>query len=169
MIKKTVGFIALANTKDGGLVAALQVRGNYNIEKDNQETYNGACQITVHGSIAEEENQIDALMRETREELGEEFAEIIESKKDELVEINRIENENIAVVNYAIVVDGSDLDKIELDESTGGYIKLITKDDVENICELKPSDRSGGIKTESKIAMFPDDVEAVRLAFSNFS
>lgn len=171
MIKRTVGLIVLTNTTDKGLVAVLQVRGNINVEKDNQETYRGASQITVHGSINEGEKETDTLLRETREELGEDFAEIVEAelnKDQNFVELNKIENENISVANFGTIVDESALEEIEVNVNTGGSIRLISKSDVENIRELKPEDREDGVG-EDEIVMFPDDIEAVKLAFEKFS
>lgn len=171
MIKRTVGLIVLTNTADKGLVAVLQVRGDFNTEKNNEETYKGACQITVHGSIKEGESETDTLLRETREELGEEFAEIVEvelNKDQNFVELNRIENENISVANFGTIVDESALKEIEINSSTGGGIRLISKSDVENIRELKPEDRENGV-AKDEIVMFPDDIEAVKLAFEKFS
>jgi hypothetical protein len=170
-IKRTVGLIVLSNTEDKGLVAVLQVRGDFNTEKNNEETYRGASQITVHGSISEGEKETDTLLRETREELGEGFAEMVEAElnKDEnFMELNRIENENISVANFGTIVDESALKEIEVNVDTGGSIRLISKSDVENIRELKPEDREAGV-AEDEIVMFPDDIEAVKLAFEKFN
>mgnify|MGYP000639802521 CR=1 FL=1 len=161
MIKKTVGLIVLANTQDRGLVAVLQVRGDFNTEKNNEETYRGACQLTVHGSINEGESEIDALLRETREELGEEFTNLVQGSP--LYELNRIENEDISVTNLGFRIAEEDLEKIK-----NAKIRLISKEDVNNICELKPSDRECGVD-ENDIAMFKDDIEAVKLAFEKFA
>lgn len=166
-MKKTVGLIAITDTKK----AVLQVRGNSNTEKNEQETYRGAYQLTVHGSINEGESEKEALLRETREELGEKFAEIVEAefnKDQNFVELNRIEKENISVANFGVIIDEAALKEIELNSSTGGSIKLISKSDVSNIRELKTSDRERGI-AENEIVMFPDNIEAVKLAFEKFS
>ena len=90
-MKKTVGLIAITDTGK----AVLQVRGNFNSEKNEQETYRGATQLTVHGSINEGESETDALIREAKEELGEEFAELIQV--DKLKEINKTENAGIVL------------------------------------------------------------------------
>ncbi len=170
-IKKTVGLIVLANIQEKGLTAVLQVRGDFNTEKNNEETYKGACQITVHGSMNNGETEMDTLLRETREELGEEFAEIVEAelnKDQNFVELNKIENENIVVTNFGTIVNEDALKEIELNSSTGGSIRLISKSDVDNIRELKSEDREAGVASD-EIAMFPDDIEAVRMAFEKFS
>lgn len=169
-IKKTVGLIVLTNTTEKGLTAVLQVRGSFNTEKNNEETYSGASQLTVHGSINEGESETDTLLRETREELGEEFAEIIEVELNKgltFVELNKVENENISIANFGVIIDESALKEIELNSSTGGSIRLISKSDVDNIRELKKADRENGI-AKDEIVMFPDNIEAVKLAFEKF-
>ena len=171
MIKKTVGLIVLANTQEKGLVAVLQVRGNFNTEKNNKETYNGACQLTVHGSMNDGESETDTLLRETREELGEDFAEILESELNihkNFIDLNKIENENMSVANFGTMVKESALKEIEINQSTGGSIRLISKDDIGNIRELTPEDRENGIADDETV-MFPDDIEAVKLTFEKFA
>jgi len=162
MIKKTVGLIVLTNTGK----AVLQMRGDFNIEKNQPETYKGATQLTAHGSVKEGESEKDALLRETKEELGGKFVNIIQGLP--LEEINKIENENIIVTNFGTIVSERALKKIEINPSTGGSIRLISKSDVDNIHELKAEDRESGVLND-EIAMFPDDIEAVKLAFEKFS
>lgn len=163
--KKTVGLIVLANIQDHGLVAALQVRGDFNSEKDNQETYRGASQLTLHGSINEGETEKEALLREAKEELGEEFANLIQGKALDLEELNRTEDEKISVINFSFRIAEKDLDKIKINERTGASIRLIVKDEIKNIRELKLTEKLNGIENKNDIAMFPDDIEAVKLAF----
>lgn len=167
--KKDIGLIVLVDTQERGLVAVLQVRGNFNVEKNEQETYVGASQLTAHGGINEGESKIDALLRETREELGEEFANLIQGRTLDLKELNRVENENMSVVNFGLTVAKQDLEKIKIDERTGGSIRLVTKDEIDNIRELKASDRLNSIIDKNEIAMFPDDIGAVKLAFEKLT
>jgi hypothetical protein len=167
--KRTVGFIILTNIPDPvGTVAILQTRGKFNYEKRSSETYAGATQISVHGSIEGDESEFEALVRETREELGEEFANLVQGRSLDLIKLNGIENENISIVNFDFRIAEKDLEKIKLDERTVAKIRLITKNDIVNIRELKPSERLTGID-KNEIAMFPDDIEAVKLAFEKLN
>lgn len=159
IMKKTVGLILITNTGK----AVLQVRGNFNIERNEPETYADATQLTVHGSIEKNESEIDALLRETREELGKEFANLVQGKALELREINRVENEEISVVNFGLSIAEKDLEKIK-----GAKMRPISKNEIANIRELKPSDREKSID-KNEIAMFPDDIEAVKLAFEKLT
>lgn len=157
-MKKTVGLIVITDTEK----AALQVRGNFNFEKNSPETYRGAYQLTTHGSVGKGETEKDALLREIKEELGEEFANLVHGST--LEEINRVENKKISVANFGLRIAEKGLKKIKIDERTGASIKLISKDKINNIRELKPSDREKGVN-KNEIAMFSDDIEAVKLAF----
>lgn len=158
--KKTIGLIILTNTEK----AVLQVRGDFNVEKDEKETYQGASQLTVHGSIAKNESEIDALLRETKEELGEEFANLVQGRSLDLIELNKTENENMSVTNFGFRIVEKDLEKIKINERTRASIRLISKDEISDIRELKPSDRESDID-KNEIAMFPDDIKAIKLAF----
>lgn len=164
-MKKTVGLIILTNIPDPvGTVAILQTRGKFNYEKRQPETYTGATQISVHGSIEENESEFEALIRETKEELGSEIAEEIKTQKDNLIELNRIEKDNLSNVNFGIMLPHEFVQKVKLHPSSGG-LKLLPKSKVEEIEELKESDREHGIENGKAVAMFQDDIEAVKLAF----
>ncbi|MFQ5661683.1 MAG: hypothetical protein ACE5F2_00310 [Candidatus Paceibacteria bacterium] len=167
--KKTVGLIILTNIPDPvGTVAILQTRGKFNYEKRQPETYTGATQISVHGSLNENEGEFEALEREAREELGDEIAQAIESKKDKLIELNRVEKDNLLNVNFGIVLPHEYLQKVKLHPSSGG-LKLLPKSKIKEISELKESDRESGIQDGKQIAMFPDDIEAVKIAFEKLT
>lgn len=168
MKKKTVGLIILTNIPGPvGKVAILQTRGKFNYEKRQPETYIGATQISVHGSIEENESEYEALVRETKEEFGTEIAAEIENKKDELVELNKAENNAVLNVNFGIVLPNECLQKIKLHPSSGG-LKLLPIEKIGSISELKTSDR-GKVIDGKTIAMFPDDIEALKLAFEKLT
>ena len=56
--KKSVGVQILSRDKKGALVAILQVRSQWNEEKNSPESYPGTCQVTVHGKLEEGEDFI---------------------------------------------------------------------------------------------------------------
>ncbi len=154
--KKTVGLILITDTGK----AVLQVRG-FNTEKNEQETYRGANQLTVHGNIKKGETEREALLRETKEELGGEFAKLLQYQT--LEELNKIKNDKISVTNFGFRITEKDLETIK-----DAKIRLISKDDIVNIRKLKMSDRLSGIASADEIAMFSDDIEALKLAFEKF-
>ncbi|OGD66261.1 hypothetical protein A2Z61_01085 [Candidatus Campbellbacteria bacterium RIFCSPLOWO2_02_35_12] len=167
--KKTIGLIIIFKDKEKCFTAALQMRGGFNTEKNKPETYKNASQLTVHGGINKKENEIEALLRETKEELGAKFAKIIELNKNKLIEVNRIKNDKISVVNFGLILTKIDLDKIKINKQTGGSLRLISKNEIRNIRELKPSEKTNGIADKNEIVMFSDDIEAVKLAFEKLT
>ena len=100
-------------------------------------------------------------MRETKEELGGEFAKLLQYQT--LEELNKIKNDKISVTNFGFRITEKDLETIK-----DAKIRLISKDDIVNIRKLKMSDRLSGIASADEIAMFSDDIEALKLAFEKF-
>ncbi|PIT96659.1 hypothetical protein COT82_01985 [Candidatus Campbellbacteria bacterium CG10_big_fil_rev_8_21_14_0_10_35_52] len=168
-IRKTIGLIVMFKNKEKRFIAALQTRGNFNTEKNKQETYKSASQLTVHGGINEKESEINALLRETKEELGKKFAKIIELNKNKIIKLNRVKNDKISAVNFGLMLAEIDLDKIKINKQTDGSLRLISKNEISNIRELKPSDKTNGIANKNEIAMFFDDIETVKLAFKKLT
>ena len=169
--KKSVGVILLCRTEEGW-VAILQVRSEQNPEKENApESYPGGCQVTVHGGLKGEENFLQALLREIREELGEEGTLVIlalfdmkEGQLTRLVDDDRPEKQS---VTYGGIVKEYVLDTLVAKEKgpTFGGFKVIYRHEVDQIVDLRTFDKTTGVTDEDVIAMFSDEKEAVRLAF----
>ena len=53
-------------------------------------------------------------------------------------------------------------------KSFGGF-KIISSSDVSKIVDIKTINKETGVSNETTIAMFPDEKEAVRLAFEKLS
>lgn len=165
MQQRSVGLVILTDVPAmGGLCAVLQVRGEFNHEKLGPESYPGACQITVHGKCEEGEWLPTALMREIREELG----PGIHNSIRQMSELNRVETEEKLVINYGCRLSAEIIKFIQLSASTGG-IRLLRREDVEKIVDLKKFDKKEGVRDRSVTAMFADEKEAVRLAFKELS
>lgn len=176
MKKTSVGLVVLTDVPSmGGLVAVLQVRGEFNHEKMGPESYPRACQITVAGKCKEGEALLNGLLREAKEELGEKIAKLVEYRwhAGAILELGRVETDEKLVVNFGVRVPCMDLfgcedtglpSSVQLHPSTGG-VRLITSDKVESIMNIKQFDKNDGVNDSSVTAMFPDEKEAVRLAF----
>lgn len=165
MQKRSAGLVVLTNISSyGGLVAVLQVRGDFNHEKMAPESFPGACQITAHGKCEGGESVRDGLLREIREELGDEFANLISVNFNERNELNRVETEDKLVVNYGVVLPPDFLKNLQLTASSGG-IRFIREDQLDCVANLKTFDKVVGVKDRSVTAMFGDEVDALRLAF----
>lgn len=169
--KKTVGLITIIKYPKNIFKAILQIRGSLNTEKNKNETYAGVSQLTVHGSIEGKESETDALLRETKEELGKNFADIIKSKlnNDELVKLNKIKNEKISIVNFGCIINKNEAKKIKLNSQTGASLRFVSKDEIKNICKLKLSEKLNGITNKNDIAMFPDDIETLKIVFQKLT
>ncbi len=167
--KKSVGVQFLCKNKRGELVAILQVRAGWNAEKNTPESYPGACQVTAHGKLELGEDFTQALLREVKEELGEEaYANIKKipetGKLTELVHENKPEKE---IITYGVIIDDDTLKKLisrQKNKSFGGF-KIIRASDISKIVDIKTINKEVGVTDETTIAMFPDDKEAVRIAF----
>ncbi|KKP87324.1 MAG: hypothetical protein UR90_C0009G0005 [Parcubacteria group bacterium GW2011_GWC1_35_8] len=171
--KKSVGIQLLGKNVDGKLVAILQVRAKWNAEKNAPETYAGSCQVTVHGRLEEGEDFLQALLREVKEELGEEIVPAIKklSENNKLIELVNLEMPEKHVITYGGIVEEVILKQLlnkEKTKSFGGF-RIIARNEIRKIVDIKISDRIVGITDKNIIAMFPDEKEAVQLAFKKLN
>ena len=167
--KRSVGTQLLGKEKSGALVAILQVRSEWNAEKNSPESYPGACQVTVHGKLEEGEDFIQALLREIGEELDPAIVPIVDqlSKTGKLVELSSVHTPEKDVITYGAIVEENVL-KILTDKpksrSFGGF-RMIRRNEVEGIIDIRTINKETGVTDEKVIAMFPDEKEAVLTAF----
>ncbi len=171
--KKSVGIQLLGKNKDGGLVAILQVRAKWDSEKNAPESWPGMCQVTAHGGLEEGEDFMQALFREIKEELGSEILSIVKkiSETGNLKELINYEKPEKQVITYGAIVEENVWKSMlnrEKKASFGGF-KVIRPNDVKKIVDLKHIDRNTGVTDDSTIAMFPDEKEAVKMAFEKLS
>src|SRR3989338_3226480 len=167
--KKSVGVQFLGKDKKGELVAILQVRGEWNAEKNAPESYSGACQVTAHGKLEKGENFMQALLREVREELGNEIVPIVQKLSDagDLKELVNFDSPEKQIITYGAIVEESVWKAMigrEKSSSFGGF-RIIRHDDVEKISDIRTFDKTLGVTDETTIAMFPDEKEVVKIAF----
>lgn len=165
--KKSVGLIVITkHPQTSDPIAVLVRRGKYNHEKGwSKESYPGACQVTVHGKLESEESPIEALFREIREELGDVFLRIVKK----LTDPPRLvwEDAEMGVRTYGVAVHHSALSFIALGPSSGG-LQFVTCEEVKDILNLRTFDKSIGVKDVDTVAMFPDEIEALKAAFDRF-
>ncbi len=162
--KKSVGIILIGKTA-GELMAILQVRGVWNQEKNAPESYAGACQVTVHGKLEEGEDFMQALWREITEELGAEVLPAIKALR--LIELVKKDSEEQQIITYGAIAEENIFKMLmskPKSQSFGGF-RLIKQNEVEKIVDLSGIDKNIGVTDKNVIAMFPDDKEAVRIAF----
>ncbi|MES3032297.1 MAG: NUDIX domain-containing protein [Patescibacteria group bacterium] len=167
--KKSVGIQLLAKDAGGKLVAILQVRAKWNAEKSCPESWPSMCQVTAHGKLEEGEDFLQALFRETQEELGDEIAVLVKKlhQNGKLVELTNLDTPEKQVITYGAIVDENVYKEMitrEKKASFGGF-RVIKINDVKKITDLKHIDRNAGVTDAKIIAMFPDEKEAVKIAF----
>jgi len=149
-IRKGVGLLVIVKNEKGERVAVLQTRGAYNSEENRPQHYAGGCQVTVYGGINDGENEKEALMREAREELGEEFSKLIASAKLERAgEFQRGAEEGVI---YSVELPESFFKIVRLGSDSGG-LRQVLREEVMQAKDL--SQYKTGVP-EGILAMFED-------------
>ena len=164
-MKKSVGCVVLTSSREKGFQVALQRRGV-------QDSYPGACQVTIDGKVKEGDKGKDggfynALLRESREELGHLFTEICREGA-ELIELYREKTSEKEMVTFGALIPESWLDQIRLERTSGG-IDLVSADIFFNggVVEISSTHKQDGYPPTVR-AMFPDEIKAVRKALEVF-
>ena len=167
MKKTSVGIILLTEIQSmGGLGAILQIRGEFNHEKMGTESWPGSCQITAHGRVKTPfSNHYDLQLELTREIL-EELGVLPILRKFELLVHKNDENEE--VFTWGALIQKEEIDKLRLNAATGG-LRLISREKLGAIMNLRDFDKEVGIRDRTITAMFPDEIEAVKKAFEAFA
>ena len=169
MKKTSVGIVFLTEIESmGGVVAILQARGEFNHEKMGPESWPGVCQITAHGR-AEKPCGNDMgraeLYREIGKELGQEIRSRVEdSYADKMVLLVEKRDDAEEVYTYGLYVENWFLAFIKLNASSGG-LRFITQPMLQDVRDIYCVDKVVGVEIRTINAMFPDEKEAVRLAF----
>lgn len=164
MSGQSVGLIVLTEVPPTGLlVAVLRERGFFNFEKMRPESWPGGCQVTVHGKIDEGEKPLDALYRETREEVGEEFAKIVFSRKKPALIFSK-HNADGEVFTYAVKIVCELLWRIRLSPDSGS-IRFLQQAEIGKIRDITDYGKNTGVQCRNTIAMFSDEKQALEIAF----
>ncbi len=165
--KRSVGLVVLTDIPGMGVVAVLRRRGKINPEKDDfHESYPGGCQVTCHGKVKPEDDKEDeALLREAGEEIGQEAAhKLLVQNRGRLTVL--VDDREANAVTFGIFMPDPDfIHLIRLEVSSGG-LELLPQSEIGNIRDLlRDFDKRTGVTDTNVIAMFPDEIKAVRLAF----
>ncbi len=163
--KQSVRIILFTELPEKGFVALLQKRGSYNFEEMKDETRPGGSQPTAHGGVEPGETILQALNREIFEELRNAWME--KDTPNQIVELYRLETPEKLVVTYGVKIQPEATKKIRLEPSSGGLIP-ITEAELKSIKDLDSFDKKLGVPENHTIAVFPDNIEALRKGFEKF-
>lgn len=165
--KKAVGIQLMGRDADGELLAILQVRAKWNAEKNAPESWPGACQVTAHGKLEKGENFIQGLLREVEEELGGEAASALHAQIENLKELRNVDTPEKHIITYGLVLEEGVLRNMlaRAKSSTFGGFQIIRESDIDKIIDIQKIDKEKGVTEKNVIAMFPDEKEAVKIAF----
>jgi len=162
-MKKSVGLILVMRLSENSVpMLILQRRGRWNTEKCAPESYPGCCQVTVHGGLKEDESFLEALSRESREELGRAFTVTYE-KDVHLIRLVEVRNDKKEVITYGGIVMPERLRLVQLGPDSGGFDPITMEEALQIVPitdEMKIIGPPPGVR-----AMFPDEIEAVGKAF----
>lgn len=156
--RKGVGLIVVMDIPGRGSAAALQVRGSFNHEENRPQYFAGGCQTTVYGGIKTGEAAREALLREAKEELGTEAAEIL--RGENLVKVAEFKSDGEEGEIYAVKMAEEFLQKIKLGPDSGG-IRLTTLAEAEAAKDLR--EYKEGVPA-GVLAIFPDTIAAIKKA-----
>lgn len=160
MLEKSVGVVVVVRTIEG-LKVALQKRG----EKDS---FPRAFQMTAHGKVKRDEDFFPALMRECSEELGESFTLYFLVTTSIVKLIYQISNDNKEIWTYGILVPEISLDIITIEKTSGGIVLVeACKFFDGSVINITPNKKQS-VYPKGVIAMFPDEIQAVKKALDVF-
>lgn len=166
MKKRAVGLVLTTTLPDGRLVAVLQARGVFNTEKMGPESFPGACQVTAHGGLEEDEGWIEGLLREVGQELGDAVAAMISAARDSIVQLTRTDDGKKEVVTYGLrLCDCTFLRAIRFGPDSGGLRLVTASDPMVNLRSIEHA-KERGVTDHRVIALFPDEMDAVQAALA---
>ena len=137
-------------------------------KKMSKESYPGCCQVSVHGGLKDGESFYVGLIRESSEELGDEFTQA--SQKDiPLTELFRELTNEKEVRTYGAFIPTERLSMVRLGPDSGG-LELVHGDNFFNgqVQEITEDMKLNG-PPHGVIALFPDEIQAVKKALEMFA
>jgi len=153
---KSVGLLVMTRLPDyREKVAILHRRGVLN-ENLRLQSWAGGFQVTATGKVEEGEKEKQCLYRE----IGEEIGKALYPQNGKLVELFRNEERVI----YGIYQDKVWVKNSRLSLASGGLVP-VTKEVLPRIKNLLDFSKETGVKDRDVIAMFPDEITALKRAF----
>lgn len=162
--KKHVGLMLFV-ILEGVLYAILQKRGEFNSEKMGPESWIGGCQPTVHGKIEPGEDELGALKREIKEEVGK---MVLDYFFDGPLPFGVLHEATISDEGCYFVglVDPRLVNHISWGFSTGGP-RLVNRKQAAKIVDLRSLPK-GEVIDPKVTAMFVDDQKLLQFGIALF-
>ena len=168
--QRSVKMVLLTNIPTmGGLVAILQARGTFNHEEMGLEFWPGGCHVTVKGGVMEGEGFFSALLKGTAEELGDKVYGDLQNlmRTNQLVILNERWSPEKDTPIYGMIIPPEMIADFRLGPSSGG-LRFVGQDGARVIGDLREIEEDATIPN-GYIAMFPDEKQAVLLAFEKLA
>lgn len=153
------------------LAAVLQKRGIFNFETGQPQQWPGASEFTIKGEAEVIETIVDAVNRLTERTIGQELGEILRDMHYTTLmkEVYRLENTRGEInIYYAVIMPFGYFRFAYLNISSGGLVPVLENNlpGVININNYFESQT--GVDSYKAIAMFKDEIEALKKAFALF-
>lgn len=161
--------IKISHDSPEELVALLQRRGKVNNDGDycfKWQSYPGVCEITSYGKAEKDEDAEKALMREIKEELGENVAEMI-SKCGKQKIYDEVNPKGERYYIFTSLLPKEIFKNMKLDISTGG-IEVVRKSDLKDIRECYFSNEKIFITDLKNITLWELPTAILEKAFKIF-
>lgn len=122
------------------------------------------CQPTLNGKLEVKENLIDAVKRESEEELGKEFTNFFDFSKLNFFDSNEyyFNGKNFISYNYWGVVNSEQLKLVKLHSGAKPDFVKVGIEDIDNIRSKNDKD----INLEKQVVLFEDQYQILRKLFS---
>lgn len=162
-----VGILFLSPEEDGTLIAWLQKRGLVHFGKHTgKQTWPGVCQVSVEGKVKPSESIIDALLRETSEEFGENFLRhASDTIKDGFTKMVYTDDRTHT---YAACIPKEAIELVRLEAISGGLIP-IRKHDIPKLIAARTQWKDEFHGYGKEVVVYPRVISALKAAFSVFA
>jgi len=162
-VRPSIGLFIITKEpgKKGRLVVMLRRRGLIKFKSDywRHEPYAGAHVASAHGKTRWEETPKETLCRKTKEQLGEPFCH--RAKLDDRQIYLLSEDIGRKAKTYGVCVHHNCIQNLFSDSSCAGFLPFpLSK--IHTIRVLTMADRGKVITDLNDIAMFPDEIRALK-------
>lgn len=169
MKKIAVGVLFLyEDPQKRTLKALLSRRSDFDFEKMRPEKYASLCQLSVHGEVNKGETILQALLRETEEEVGPAVRKILSRHIKELHVVSKHSTHDRTITNFAIKLPRPIKNLLKLSRSIAEVLEIEEKD-LPDIQIFRKTASPAKRFQKEKIYMFQNDKEAVEKAFRFYS